>query len=515
MQHPSRIRIPLPMCPPELKLLAALVSGCVLLTGTTAHADTASSVSNWNSGIETRFATPLTSGSVNTIFTAYSGTAVPYVMGTFYVGSTGTFTVSLNAGSVGQGLQIIRGSFSPNAAGVPTTALADVLYGTQAGGGVTISNISLSGGQQYTYLQLFQGFTSGTNALLSLSGPGCISLGASNLCLAQYSRLTSPSTLATASRSSMLAAFTQIGERLDSLRYGAANNLSGNLEGSAQDAGESTKSGLWIRFYGARDQQTAKDAQPGYKGDGWGSIIGLDHEFAPGLTGGIALAYSDTGISYQNELAGNSNSVRSTQISAYGSRNFGNYFIEGVAAYAQQKYDNRRDTKLNGYAYGNFTGEQWGARLNGGLPLRLSGNTVITPQLRLEWNRISQDGYRESGGDALAVSVAENSVERLRAGIGLQLEHATTIAGINARPYGKLFWQHDFRNRGIDASASFVDGSSSFVTPGQTLDRNTLAIDIGINFFNRKNFSSSLGYHLTTGKSYSTQTAQASARWAF
>lgn len=503
------------MRPPELKLLAAIISGFSLLASESTLADTVSSVSSWSSTSTTRFATPLTSGSVNTSFTAYSGIAVPYATGTFYVGSSGSFTASLNAGSIGQGLQIIRGSFVPNASGTPTTALADVLYGTQAGSGITISNINLIGGQQYTYLQLFQGFTSGTDALFSLSGTGCISLGASNLCTPQFARLTSPSTLATSSRSSMLAAFTQIGERLDKLRYGAANKHSAELESPAQDSGEGTKTGFWIKFYGTRDQQTAKDAQSGYKGDGWGSIIGIDRELAPGLMAGIAFAYSDTGISYQSELAGNSNSVRSTQISAYGSRNFGAYFIEGIAAYAQQKYDNRRDTILNGYAYGNFAGEQWGARLNGGLPLPLSANTVITPQLRLEWNWIRQDGYKESGGNALAVSLGGNSIERMRAGIGAQLEHGTTIAGINARPYGKAFWQHDFRNRGIDAHASFVDGSSSFVTPGPTLDRNTLAVGIGISFFNRKNFTSSFGYHLTTGKSYSTQTAQASAHWTF
>lgn len=509
---------------PELKLLAVIISGCSLLASESALADTVSSISSWSDTTTTRFATPLTSDSANTNFTGYSGTAVPYAMGTFYVGSTGLFNATLNIDGVSKGLQIIQGTFAPNASADPTTALSKFIYGIQSTKdkntgitppSITIQNVNLISGQQYTYLQLFQGFTSGTDALFALSGTGCISLGTSNLCAPQYSRLTSPSTLATTSRSSMLAAFTQIGERLDTLRYGAANKHSAKLESPAQDSGEGTKTGLWIKFYGTRDQQTAKDAQAGYKGDGWGSIIGIDRELAPGLMAGIALAYSDTGISYQNELAGNSNSVRSTQISAYGSRNFGAYFIEGVAAYAQQKYDNRRDTILNGYAYGNFAGEQWGARLNGGLPLPLSANTVITPQLRLEWNWIRQDGYKESGGNALAVSVGGNSIERMRAGIGVQLEHSTTIAGINARPYGKLFWQHDFRNRGIDAQASFADGSSSFVTPGPTLDRNTLAVGIGISFFNRKNFTSSLGYHLTTGESYSTQTAQASAHWAF
>lgn len=503
------------MLPLKHKALALMLSGFSLLQANPALADIASSSNSWDSGIDTRFATPLSSGTVNSSFTGYSTTAVPYAMGTFYVGSTGSFSATLNIDGVSKGLQIIQGNFVPNAGAPPTTALSNFLYGTQSSSNITIQNLNLIGGQQYTYLLLFQGFTSGSNALFTLNGSGCISLAATNLCLPQHSRLTSPSTLATASRSSMLAAFTQIGERLDALRYGAAGStqlIPGNPE---QIAGESTRNGVWVRLYGTRNDQAAKSDQPSYKGDGWGSIVGIDREFGSGLSGGIALAYSDTSISYQDELAGNTNAIRSTQISVYGSKNFAHFYIEGIAAFAQQKYDNRRDTALNGYAYGNFSGKQWGARLNGGLPLRLSAETTITPLLRLEWNRISQDTYRESGGDTLAVSVAGNTIERVRIGIGAQLEHSTTIAGVSARPYSKLFWQHDFRDRGIDASASSVDGSSSFVMPGQALDRNTLAIGIGINFFNRKNFTSSLGYHLTTGKSYSTQTVQASARWTF
>lgn len=496
------------------KTLRLILSGCSLLATAPAFADTISSSASWISGTDTRFATPLTTDSVNTVFTGYSASAVPYVMGSFYVGTSGSFTATLNIDGISKGLQIIQGSFSPSAGAAPTTALTSILYGTQSGNSITLANMNLTGGQQYTYLLLFQGFTSGDNALFTLNGAGCISLGSSNLCQPQVSRLSSPSTLATASRSSMLAAFQQIGERLDTLRYSAASDKSDGLARSAWQAERNTP-GMWIKFYGTRDHQGAKNDLAGYKGDGWGSIIGIDSELATGLHAGIALAYSDTGISYQNELAGNSNSIRNTQLSLYGSKNFGPYYLAGVAAYAQQKYDNTRNTLLNGYAYGNFAGEQWGARLEGGRPLRLSNSMALTPQLRLDWNLIKQEAYKESGGGALAVGVAGNSIERLRAGIGAQLEHSTTIAGMHARPFGSLFWQHEFRTRGIDAAASFVDASSSFVTPGQSLDRSSLAIGLGINFFARNNFTSSIGYHLTTGKSYSTQTAQASLRWSF
>ena len=128
---------------------------------------------------------------------------------------------------------------------------------------------------------------------------------------------------------------------------------------------------------------------------------------------------------------------------------------------------------------------------------------------------MSQDGYTESGGGPLALSVDSNSAERMRSILGAQLNHDTSIGGVRVQPYVNLFWNHDFKNAGIDSAASFVGGGSAFITPGQELDKNTYTVGVGVGLYAKENFTASIGYDLTKGSGYTAQVAHATARWAF
>lgn len=319
----------------------------------------------------------------------------------------------------------------------------------------------------------------------------------------------------------MNSTFNQVSARLDAMKLSGGQydspllSFSGGLQRGLASGDEPAVSGVWLKGFGLEGRQDKQDNFAGYKSSGWGVATGADRRFAPGVIAGIALSYSETAVNYKDQLNGDSSRAKSSQASLYGSKDYGRFFVDGMLAYSIQDYSSRRDTVVNGFAEGDYHGDQWGARLSAGMPVAVSVDTVITPIARVEWNKINQDAYSEKSGGALALNVASASAERVRSSLGAQVNHDTTLFGVKARPYAHAFWNHDFRNNGIDSSASFVGGGTTFVTQGQKLDRDTYTVGGGINFFNRQGFTASAGYDLTLGNEYTSHTAQASARWDF
>ncbi len=319
---------------------------------------------------------------------------------------------------------------------------------------------------------------------------------------------------------SMFSAFNQIGLRLDGLRLANGSFSSPVLaQGDGFSTGlasgdEPAKRGLWIKAYGLEGRQGQKDGYAGYKNNGWGMVAGIDQEFAPGLIAGVALTYSDASLSYRDQLSGSGNDAKSVQASLYGTKDFGRFYVDGAAAYGQQRNTSSRDTVVSGTAMGKFDGDQWGVRLGAGMPIPLSRDLNLVPQARLEWLRVHQDAYTETDS-ALALNVDATTAQRIRSGLGAQLNYDTVLGSVKAQPYLKAFWNYDFKNSGIDSSASFVGGGTSFTTQGQKLDRNTYTLGLGANLFTRNNFTASIGYDFTGASSYQSHIAQTTLRWAF
>lgn len=324
-----------------------------------------------------------------------------------------------------------------------------------------------------------------------------------------------------ATQLSMTSALNQVAGRLGGLRLAEGSFSSpafaaGGAIGTGLAAGDQkAKSGFWSKVYGVESRQEQKDGFAGYRGTGWGVAFGADREFSAGQVGGVALTYSDTSLGYRDQLSGNSSGVKSTQLSFYGTQDMGAYYVDGMVAYGQQRYNGHRDTGITGVAHSSYGGDQWGLRIGAGYPLALSATTLITPQARLDWTSVKQRAYTESSGGAFALSVAGIAAERLRSSLGVQFDHDTHWGEVKAQPFGRVFWNHDFKSNGIDTTANFVGGGSTFVTPGQTLNRDTYSVGAGVNFFTRDNFSASIAYDVTLGSGYQAQSAQATARWVF
>jgi outer membrane autotransporter protein len=313
---------------------------------------------------------------------------------------------------------------------------------------------------------------------------------------------TTPSTsrgLLVATSESMSAVFDQVGDRLDGLRPKGA---------------DTDRYSLWTKVYGGPHRQDDDDGFAGYEGDGWGLALGVDRGLSPGLIVGAALSYSRQGLSYDDQRTGSSDNIDGTQISVYASQELGAFYLDYMAAYASQSVSGMR-AGVQGIATSDYDGDQFGVRIDGGLPFAVSPGWTITPQASLDWERVEFDDYTENGGGALALAVESRSADMLWSSVGAQLDFEAVMSGALIRPFVRAHWLHSFEDDGLDATAAFVAGGTSFETLGQPLEDDSAVVGAGVTLYSGNYFSAGFAYDATLSDTYQSHVLQARARWVF
>jgi outer membrane autotransporter protein len=309
-------------------------------------------------------------------------------------------------------------------------------------------------------------------------------------------------------------AFDQLSNRMDGLRL--ADRDGGSIIPDGLGSLPTQKNnGFWFAGNGVQSRQKARSEFAGYRNEGWGLTAGFDRRLASSTLLGGSVNYADSELTFRNHLAGDQARIEHTQLSIYLNQSLGRAFIDAMAGYGWQDYDTTRDTGVAGLATGDSAGHSWGLRIGGGVPVGLGSRASITPQARLDWDKVKQYGYRENGGGPLGLSVDARSADGFRSTLGLQLDFASRVGDIKARPFVRGFWQHNFDDEGLDSSATFVAGGPSFNTRGQLRDRNPYIFGAGINFFGEGAFTGAIVYDGHLGASYQSHVYQAKLRWTF
>jgi outer membrane autotransporter protein len=272
---------------------------------------------------------------------------------------------------------------------------------------------------------------------------------------------------------------------------------------------------VWGKIFGADTRQDAMDGFAGYKASTWGLTFGADTRLTEATLVGGALTYASTNLDQRDFLSGSGNDLDSYQATGYASQDFGAWYLEGMLAYGQQRYKSHRDTMISGVAAANYDGDMWAARIVAGLPLPFGEKMVVTPFASLEYNRMTQDGYQESGAGALDLRVDSNSAERVRSGLGVRLAGETDIGHSTVRPSIHIQWLHDFKNDGIATTANFTGGGAAFTTPGQKIADDSGNIGGSLLFVVAKNTAVSVNYDYEGSSGFRSQTGQLIAQMWF
>ena len=288
-------------------------------------------------------------------------------------------------------------------------------------------------------------------------------------------------------------------------------SLAGLLDGSP-----SHTHGVWAKLFGAHGDQTSQDNFAGFGVNTWGMTVGADSLLESKWVVGGALSYAKTDVGMRDFRTGDSTGIQTYQAMAYASRNFGAWYLDSMAAYAYQRYDSIRNTTVSGTASGSFGGDQIAARVLAGHPIPLTSKTTVTPLAGLEWQHLDQNGYTETGAGALSLSVQGRSAERLRSTLGAKLETAMELSdGTKLKPSVHAAWMYDFKNSGVDTTATFVGGGPAFVTPGQALARNSFNVGAALAIQRSRNFTLTLQVDGEKSTGFTSYAGQAVGQWRF
>lgn len=166
----------------------------------------------------------------------------------------------------------------------------------------------------------------------------------------------------------------------------------------AQREGET---GVWVSEYGVYQDRDSDAASPGWRGQGFGLAAGVDRPFGPFYAVGANLAMAANQWE-EREGFDDPVSVITAHFGAYAAAAFGNFLFDAYAGGGGDFYDSNRDVR-----FANLTREtsaEWsGYHANASMRASYeitSGPLIILPTVSIDYLRLEEDGYSESGGGA-------------------------------------------------------------------------------------------------------------------
>ena len=279
---------------------------------------------------------------------------------------------------------------------------------------------------------------------------------------------------------------------------------------------ETKHRGVWAKAFGSRSDQDFADGYAGYSADTRGAAFGADTLLESQWVVGGAVSYADTDLDLENFRAGDGSEIKTYQVTGYGTRDFGNWYFESMLAYARHDYDSVRNTGIAGAATADFDGDHIAARVAIGLPIAIGDAVTVTPIAGIEASYLKLDSYSEQGGGALSMRVDGQSSNRLRSAFGAKLATAMELRnGAKMMPSVHAIWRHDFKNDGVDTTATFTGGGATFTTPGQKIESNTYNLGGAVTYQKNETFSFSVQVDGEWASGYSASAAQLVGHWRF
>ncbi len=292
------------------------------------------------------------------------------------------------------------------------------------------------------------------------------------------------------------AAFDVAGEKLAALRAGDTGMAAGTVPAGT---------GLWAQGYGRTSTQGMRDGIAGFDADMLGFAIGAETpKLGHGTTLGIALNYANTDVDSSNATT-TAADIDSYGVTLYGSHDFcGGVFVDGQIGYA---YNDIQTTRHNAggaglVANGDFSSDQYAARLRTGKDFAQAGGLYLTPSVMASYTALRTQGYTETGTGAL-LNVDGETYNVFKLGAGLQAEwRLKSASGEKLKPSVHANYAYDVTGDNIETTASFGGGGPAFQTTGADPARNEFNLGAGLTYTTQANFDLTATYDYTFKRDY-------------
>ncbi|CAM4223033.1 autotransporter domain-containing protein [Arcobacter suis] len=238
---------------------------------------------------------------------------------------------------------------------------------------------------------------------------------------------------------------------------------------------------LWIKAMGSKATQSKVEDYDGYESTTVGFVAGLDRTLRNGTTIGLAVAQATTKIDQTDFRSGDSSDTQSIQFSTYGSRDFGDTYVDGILSYAKHSTDSTR-TANSGKLTSSSDADQISAKVEVGHRVYFEDLATLTPFASLEYGNLNQKGYTEKGtayqNDALKVDSVKMNKGTL--GVGAKLSTNLNVGDNVVIPEFKLAAYNAIGDSNADIKAQYTGGGNQFVTPTQELNKTVYNAGIGV-----------------------------------
>jgi outer membrane autotransporter protein len=307
-----------------------------------------------------------------------------------------------------------------------------------------------------------------------------------------------------------------VGVRMAALR-GDTKVASSDVVTGLSAGDEVTNNGFWFKALGSSNAQDKQGAYDGYSSKVYGLTAGVDNRVNSEFVVGAALGLTKADINQADFRTGDTNRINNAQLMGYGTYNVSpELYVDGALSYGRNAYTGVRATAVGRTALSSYNGNQLGARLGLGYGLDLGDKLKLTPMASVDFSRLNQDAYTETGAGAINLAVDAQSTSNTRLGLGARLNKEWTDGDTTYRPEVALNWYQNSNILNNDVKASLVGGGAAFVTPGTTsISRNTVNLGVALTVLSNKTSSIQIRYDLDKSTGFTANTGSLLARWEY
>jgi fibronectin-binding autotransporter adhesin len=267
----------------------------------------------------------------------------------------------------------------------------------------------------------------------------------------------------------------------------------------------------WIDASGSHKSVGGTNGEPGFEANRYGFLTGLDKKVGQ-YTIGVAAGYTHADI--EEQQTGDSGSVDTLRVAAYGNRWFGGIGLSATAGYGLDFLSQKRPFGAIGTAEGDHFGHEFTLGGQASLPLTL-GSVVITPRVGLRYAYFHANGFSENGAGGQDLSVGTDNVHSLQPYAEVTLDKAF---GNVVEPFDvqlRLGYAHELLNANRTVAVAAQDGTV-FAAPGTSLPRGYLTTGVSVSMQPTKALTVSLSYDALINTTHaSDQTASLKVGYHF
>lgn len=227
--------------------------------------------------------------------------------------------------------------------------------------------------------------------------------------------------------------------------------------------------GVWLQEFAYFADRDLAGLSEQYRGHGFGVTGGFDTEFGPFHSVGINLGFASTEI---EDVVGADDplDVLTFQIGSYAGFSAGNLGLDLYGGVGFNDFESTRNIQVGSFsesARGDWKGTHYNASLRAGYDLAIGKKFWARPALSLDYLRLSEKGYTESGPAGVALQVESRTSE---------LGGATAMLNVGANFQGRRTWlrpsvrvgyRNDFINDGVVTNYRFVGLNNSAMITGE------------------------------------------------